>query len=621
MSARETEHSAEALAALATGSSGPRPGSDPRHCHAGHIALGQNRSQSRRDCLAILRPVVAAQRVPRQHVLFELPTASHVEHRADSLLVVELERRRRSVVLRVDEHLERQDAFVAQAAVAVRAYRPCEIALLDRELGAVVQFVDEERYDSVRLEPRAVLRSTEDRLGDVAGQQPRVVAEAADHARQARDAVLAEAERRLRRVPGEEDSRHCHAFPVRRQRRHAVVRDRRKSVVAQVAERNLEPRRGDDHVGLEDERLGARPLEQVHCDAIAPPFDPLDRSIEDEASGRTARVLVVRRQVPRTERRARETRRIGRPRRDERQLADALREQSLAELERRIALADDHHAPAEEALAPAAERGVVTRELEPRNRRHPRLCRADREHDGAAAVLAVARDEHKAGLVATRGFPATPIANADARAIGERRQTRLHLLPRGTPPSLGHVLGDERAQLGLICEEAVLIARLVSTLPALLGRGLVRPADQVLVERKAPEHAAGRIVGRDDGVVDAEAAERVARLQPARAAADDDDAVLPRWKRSLLGYRHWLAPRTRRASALSMRSITLGCSSRNASSIEPGTTRQRRSVSATTSALGASPINTEISPKKSPRPSCPTRTSATCTVAEPSRMM
>ena len=90
--------------------------------------------------------------------------------------------------------------------------------------------------------------------------------------------------------------------------------------------------------------------------------------------------------------------------------------------------------------------------------------------------------------------------------------------------------GNERAQVGLVGEEAVLVARLVRARPALLGLGLVRPADQVLVEREAAEHAAGRVVGGEERVVDAEPAERVARLQAAGAAADDDDAVLAWWE-------------------------------------------------------------------------------------------
>src|SRR5262249_47245717 len=203
----------------------------------------------------------------------------------------------------------------------------------------------------------------------------------------------------------------------------------------------------------------------------------------------------------------------------------------------------------------------------------------------------------------------------------ERDETRLHLLPRGPVATLGHVLRHLRAQLRLVGEQAVLVARLVLARPPLVRVGLVRPADQTLEEREAAEHPARRVVGGEQRVLDPEAPQRVARLQAAGPAPDDDDVVTARWERPLFRYRQVFAPRTRRASAFSIRSMTAGCSSRNGSSMVSGTTRQRSSVSASTSALGGSPISTEISPKKSPRPRWATRTSATSTVAAPSMMM
>src|SRR5262245_9290968 len=175
-------------------------------------------------------------------------------------------------------------------------------------------------------------------------------------------------------------------------------------------------------------------------------------------------------------------------------------------------------------------------------------------------------------------------------------------MARGPAPAFRHMLGDECAQLRLVGDEAVLVACFVLARPPLVRPGFVRPADQVLEEREAAEHPAGRVVGGEQRMVDAEPRQRVARLQPAGPAADDDDAVLTGWEGPFFRYRHRLAPRTRRASALSIRSITGGCSSRSSSSIVSGTTRQRRSDSACTSAVGGSPSSTEISPKKSPRP-------------------
>jgi hypothetical protein len=47
-----------------------------------------------------------------------------------------------------------------------------------------------------------------------------------------------------------------------------------------------------------------------------------------------------------------------------------------------------------------------------------------------------------------------------------------------------------------------------------------------LEDWKAAEHARGCLITRDDGMLDAEAGQAVARLQSARAAPDDDDRVV-----------------------------------------------------------------------------------------------
>ncbi len=94
--------------------------------------------------------------------------------------------------------------------------------------------------------------------------------------------------------------------------------------------------------------------------------------------------------------------------------------------------------------------------------------------------------------------------------------------------ALGDLARHERAELGLVGDEAVLVVQLVLARPARDVGARVRPADQPLEEREALEHAAGAVVGRDRRVLDAEPAEAVAHLQAARPTADDDDRVLAR---------------------------------------------------------------------------------------------
>ena len=156
--------------------------------------------------------------------------------------------------------------------------------------------------------------------------------------------MLAEAGRRLGHVPGEVDAGHGDALEVRGQRGQPAVEHRGDAELREVAERRLEAGRRDDVVRLEDERLGPGRVERVHAVGVLEPLDPLDRGVEDVASRRAAHVLVVRRQVPGTERGTGEAAEVGRPRRDEGQLADALPDDALADLERGVALPDDDHA-------------------------------------------------------------------------------------------------------------------------------------------------------------------------------------------------------------------------------------------------------------------------------------
>jgi hypothetical protein len=81
--------------------------------------------------------------------------------------------------------------------------------------------------------------------------------------------------------------------------------------------------------------------------------------------------------------------------------------------------------------------------------------------------------------------------------------------------------------LRLVADEAVVVVPLVLARPVRERRLRPRPADQPLVDRKAAEHAARRVVAREDrDTLDPGARERVRRLEPARPTADHDDVVL-----------------------------------------------------------------------------------------------
>ena len=80
----------------------------------------------------------------------------------------------------------------------------------------------------------------------------------------------------------------------------------------------------------------------------------------------------------------------------------------------------------------------------------------------------------------------------------------------------------------LLAEQAVPVVALVGSRAAGHGRVGFGPRQEALEEREAPEHAAGPVVGREDGVLDPEAAQRVADLERPGAAADDDQRVVAR---------------------------------------------------------------------------------------------
>ena len=83
-------------------------------------------------------------------------------------------------------------------------------------------------------------------------------------------------------------------------------------------------------------------------------------------------------------------------------------------------------------------------------------------------------------------------------------------------------------------DQAVVVVPLVLPGARLGGRVGLRPGEEALEDRVEPEHPSRRLVPRDDGVLDAEPREAVARLQAARPAPDDDDGIVPRRKRPLV---------------------------------------------------------------------------------------
>src|SRR3954451_10076438 len=114
----------------------------------------------------------------------------------------------------------------------------------------------------------------------------------------------------------------------------------------------------------------------------------------------------------------------------------------------------------------------------------------------------------------------------------------------------------------------------------------LRPRQQSLEERPAAEHPAGRRIGRDDGMLDAEGTERRGDLESNWTAADDEHRVVARRERRVprAQLRHLFAARNRRAWAWSIRHMTRGCAMRKASTPGPESMRQRSGRVATTSA-------------------------------------
>jgi hypothetical protein len=253
--------------------------------------------------------------------------------------------------------------------------------------------------------------------------------------------------------------------------------------------------------------------------------------------------------------------RVHGPRRDERHATRPV-EQALRDLEGRVALADHDHALVL-VVARVAGLGVVGHALEAGDRRLPGRRDADREDGGAAAILAVGGGEHDAVVVlAPRRLPPAAVADLHAGALGEEREAFLHLGPGRHRPRPVHGGRHQPAQLRLVGDEAVVVIPLVlAGVPAVRRVGF-RPRQQALEDRPLPEHAAGTVVGGDDGMLDPVARQEIRRLQTAGPAADHDHVVVPRREGPLGLGAHpdssVVVPRNRRDIASSIRSVICG---------------------------------------------------------------
>ena len=232
-------------------------------------------------------------------------------------------------------------------------------------------------------------------------------------------------------------------------------------------------------------------------------LDPLHREVDRARSPAQGRVL-VRLEVADAHAGLRDHRRLHGARRAEDDLPRPGQE-PVGDLEGRVPLADDEDAPAAVVLRLATV-DVVRDLLDPRDGRAPGRRHPEREDGRAAAVLAVARREHEAPvLVASRRLPRASVANLYGRPLGERGQALLHLRAGGNHERPVHERRDERLELGLIGDEAVVVVPLVLAGAGLRGRVRLRPGEEALEDGVAPEHPAGRLVPRDDGVLDARA--------------------------------------------------------------------------------------------------------------------
>src|SRR5215207_117089 len=522
----------------------------PAYQLTGPVNAGRSaeRPEKRLEPGPVRLAVERVRRVGIEVVLAEAAAPPHVDRGVDRAVAVHLDRDRNRVLPdAVHEVLEREDAVVADPRVR-EGDDAREVALLDPELGRAPQLREQVGNERLRPQDRTRPRVPET-LGDVPGEDARVVAEAVHRGGVRGETLFLQARRSLGRVPCEEDAWRGDALPERRLRRDAAVAGGRDAELGQVAQCGAEAGRDDHLLCLEIEVAGPRRALGPDDVAGLVPLDALDRRVDDERARPAPDVLLVRLQVADSKRRAGQHAEAHRPRRDEDDLPRP-RQQAVRELETRAPLADD-----DQALA--AVRGgllrldVVRRVLLARDPALPRLGDPDGEHRGRAPVLAVAGREHEAVVVSSCALPAAAVADEHAGALGEGLQPSLHLGPRGNVERAVHIAGDERAVRRVLGEQAVVIVGLVLARARLERCVRLRPTDQAVEDRKAAEHPARRVVGRHQRVRDAVTAEVVGGLEPAGAAADDDDLVPPRWMWAAV--RGAQSPAARRSAAMSRR--------------------------------------------------------------------
>src|SRR5919106_5157738 len=480
----------------------------------------EGRSQEAAELSLVVVTAEVVQVVRLQEVLGDVALALHVHGRVDVAVGVRLHGDRDAVRARdVQEVGKRQDV-----ARPVHVDDARQVGLLRPELRGAGQLLEQVRDEPLALHALVRDSQAEVRLGQVAGHHARVVAKAVDGGGRGAHTVLPESRRPLRGVAGEVDRRAGLALPERAQRGDAALRHRADAEPGEVAERRREPGRRDHLVDLDLEGAVPRRAAARHTPTRTRPLDPLERHVERERAAAQARVLVGL-QVAHADGGERDHGGLNRTRRAEDYLARP-GEKPVRGLEAGVPLADDEDALSL-VLLPRPRLGVMRNVLDPRDRRLPGSRDADRKDGGAAAVLAGGRHERQAPVVLPSGrLPAAAVTHTRARPLGEGRETALHLLARGHHERPVHQLWDERAMLVLLGEEAVVVVPLVLARAAVGGRVRLRPREQALVDRRPAEHPSRLVVRREQGVLDPEAGEAVARLEAAGSAPDDDDRIV-----------------------------------------------------------------------------------------------
>ena len=404
-----------------------------------------------------------------------------------------------------------------------------KVTLLDPELRRTGQLGEHERHHLVPLEQRPLVTNSEVLLCDVPSEDAGVVAEAVHRGGVGRRAVLRHPVRALGRVTRKVDAGRRDALPERRLRGDSPVRDGRDVELGERLERRPEPGRDDHRVGVELELARPGRACRVHAEAPVRPLDPLDRRVDDVRAEAAAHVLVIGLEIPDAERRQRQYSGLHRPRRDERDLPRP-GEQSVRQLEARVALADDDHALAV-VVGGLARVDVVTSSFGAGNRRQPGLRDAEREHGDLAPIVAFRGLEHQPVGGSAHALELAAVADAQGRSLDVSPERRLHLLAPGNVEAAVHEHRHQPAVLRLVAQQRVVVVPLVFGRLALDRRLRLRPADQPLEDWEAAEHPRGFLVARDDREPpDTRAREAVRGLEAARTAADDHDVVVARWE-------------------------------------------------------------------------------------------